>query len=42
MTKFLSIGSVVQLEKGSAKMMIITRFALYNNKGNIGYFDYAG
>lgn len=42
MTKYLPIGSVVQLEKGTAKLMIITRFALYNNKGTIGYFDYAG
>lgn len=42
MINYLPIGSVVQLENGSAKLMIITRFALYNNKGNIGYFDYAG
>lgn len=38
---YLPIGSIVQLVNGSAKLMITTRFALYNNEGNIGYFDYA-
>lgn len=39
---YLPIGSIVQLENGTAKLMITTRFALYNDNGNIGYFDYAG
>lgn len=42
MKKYLPIGSVVQLKNGSAKLMVTTRFALYNNRGIIGYFDYAG
>lgn len=42
MINYLPIGSVVQLENGAVKLMITTRFALYNNKGSIGYFDYAG
>ncbi|MBP2622600.1 DUF4176 domain-containing protein [Streptococcus oricebi] len=41
MTKYLPIGSVVQLHKGSTKVMIINRFPLYNNQGTIGYFDYS-
>lgn len=38
----LPLGSVVRLKKGEIKLMIITRVPLYNNKGTIGYFDYAG
>ncbi len=40
--KILPLGSVVQLKKGEIKLMIISRVPLYNNKGTIGYFDYAG
>ncbi|MGT2867003.1 DUF4176 domain-containing protein [Streptococcus fryi] len=41
MIKKLPIGSVVQLTNGQAKLMIINRFPLYNNNGEIGYFDYS-
>ncbi|WP_156011226.1 DUF4176 domain-containing protein [Streptococcus ruminantium] len=41
MIKKLPIGSVVQLTHGQAKLMIINRFPLYNNNGEIGYFDYS-
>ncbi|MGN0290427.1 MAG: DUF4176 domain-containing protein [Lachnospiraceae bacterium] len=38
----LPLGSIVQLKEGEKKLMIISRVPLYNNKGTIGYFDYAG
>lgn len=38
----LPLGSVVKLKKGERKLMITSRVPLYNNKGTIGYFDYAG
>lgn len=38
----LPLGSVVLLKNGKRKLMITSRVPLYNNKGNIGYFDYAG
>lgn len=38
----LPLGSVVKLKEGTVKLMIISRVPLYNDKGNIGYFDYAG
>ena len=41
MSRQLPIGSIVQLEKGDTKLMIINRFPLYNNDGKIGYFDYS-
>ena len=41
MNKILPIGSVVQLKNGEVKLMIINRFPLYNNNGEIGYFDYS-
>ncbi|MGM0165627.1 hypothetical protein IGI39_000569 [Enterococcus sp. AZ135] len=37
-----SIGTVVTLKKDDQKLMITSRFPLYNNNGEIGYFDYAG
>lgn len=40
--KILPIGTVVTLNNGEQKLMIISRFPLYNNEGEIGYFDYAG
>ena len=39
--KILPIGSVIQLHNGEVKLMIISRFPLYNNHGTIGYFDYS-
>ncbi|AXQ79531.1 DUF4176 domain-containing protein [Streptococcus chenjunshii] len=42
MTTLLPLGSVVRLHHGKQKVMITTRFPLYNNQGTIGYFDYAG
>ncbi|MGK0551859.1 DUF4176 domain-containing protein [Enterococcus faecalis] len=38
----LPIGTVVTLNNGEQELMITARFPLYNNEGNIGYFDYAG
>ncbi len=40
MKKLLPLGSVVRLKNGEQKIMIISRLPLYNNKGNIGYFEY--
>lgn len=40
--KYLPIGTVVQLNNGQLKLMIVSRFPLYDNKGEIGYFDYSG
>ena len=39
--KILPIGSVIQLHNGEVKLMILSRFPLYNNQGTIGYFDYS-
>ena len=41
MKNLLPLGSVVRLNKGELKIMIIRRLPLYNNEGTIGYFDYA-
>ena len=41
MKNLLPLGSVVRLNKGELKIMIISRLPLYNNEGTIGYFDYA-
>lgn len=38
----LPLGSVVRLKEGERKLMIISRAPLYNDRGTIGYFDYAG
>ena len=37
----LPIGSIVKLNNGTQKIMIINRGALFNNEGLIGYFDYS-
>ncbi len=42
MKNLLPLGSVVRLNKGELKIMIISRLPLYNNEGTIGYFDYGG
>ena len=40
--ELLPIGTVVTLNNGEQELMITARFPLYNNNGEIGYFDYAG
>ncbi|EUJ30608.1 Uncharacterized protein conserved in bacteria [Listeria grayi] len=37
----LPIGSIVKLYNGDIKLMILNRLPLYNQKGQIGYFDYS-
>lgn len=37
----LKLGTVVSLKKGSQKIMIVSRFPLYNENGKKGYFDYS-
>ena len=41
MSHYLPIGTVVQLNNGEVKLMIINRFPLFNHEGTIGYFDYS-
>ena len=41
MKKKLPIGSVVQLHNGSTKLMIVSRFPLFNKQGKVGYYDYS-
>lgn len=40
MRKYLPIGSVVRLNKGDTKLMIVSRFPLYKDGDDIGYFEY--
>ncbi|MBZ2096971.1 DUF4176 domain-containing protein [Streptococcus oralis] len=40
MKKYLPIGSVVRLNKGDTKLMIVSRFPLYKDGNDIGYFEY--
>ena len=40
MRKYLPIGSVVRLNKGEKKLMIVSRFPLYKDGNDIGYFEY--
>ena len=40
MRKYLPIGSVVRLNKGDTKLMIVSRFTLYKDGNDIGYFEY--
>ncbi|WP_277593119.1 DUF4176 domain-containing protein [Streptococcus sp. DD11] len=35
------MGSVVQLGNGDTKLMIVSRFPIYENEGQIGYFEYS-
>lgn len=41
MDRILPIGSVVRLNNGKEKLMILNRVPLYNNNGMLGYFDYS-
>lgn len=40
MRKYLPIGSVVRLNEGDTKLMIVSRFPLYKDGNDIGYFEY--
>lgn len=40
--KIYPIGTVVTLTNGEQELMITSRFPLYNNNGEIGYFEYGG
>ena len=40
MRNYLPIGSVVRLNKGNTKLMIVSRFPLYKDGNDIGYFEY--
>lgn len=37
----LPLGSIVLVEDGTTPLMIVSRAALFNQKGKIGYFDYS-
>lgn len=39
--RILPIGSVVRLNEGSVKLMILNRAPLHNKDDVIGYFDYS-
>lgn len=39
---FLPIGSIVKLYNGRTYLMVLNRFPLYNENGQIGYFEYSG
>ncbi|HEL2460775.1 DUF4176 domain-containing protein [Streptococcus suis] len=41
MIKLLPLGSIVRLAEGDAKLMIISRYPLYKNQGELGYFEYS-
>ncbi|EPU19824.1 hypothetical protein SAG0135_00015 [Streptococcus agalactiae LMG 14609] len=42
MDKIHTLGSVIELKNDSHKVMITSRFPLYDNEGQLGYFDYSG
>lgn len=37
----LPLGSIVLVEDGTTPFMIVSRAALFNQEGKIGYFDYS-
>lgn len=39
--EILPLGTVLKIKKGRKPVMIISRGALYNHSGVIGYFDYS-
>lgn len=39
--QILPIGSVVITQEGRIPLMIVSRGSLYNESGNVGYFDYS-
>ncbi len=39
---YLPLGSVVYLNNGTKKLMIVGRGLLLNNEGEVNYFDYSG
>ncbi|NQM14395.1 DUF4176 domain-containing protein [Streptococcus suis] len=39
--RILPIGSVVTIKDGNLPLLIISRAALFENNGELGYFDYS-
>lgn len=41
MQKYLPLGSIVRLRNGDTKLMIVSRFPIFENEGEVGYFEYS-
>ena len=41
MQKYLPLGSIVRLRNGDTKLMIVSRFPIFENGGEVGYFEYS-
>ncbi|WP_242327069.1 MULTISPECIES: DUF4176 domain-containing protein [Lactococcus] len=39
--EILPVGTVVITKEGNVPLMIVSRGALFDNHGNLGYFDYS-